>query len=92
MTKASNNCQLAVEEMVTGYLLPVLRNYPDKSLVIRIDAGEEEKGFSMIVDARDLPWNEFLTGEHDELAQILLRNLLKRMPDQAPGVAVFARQ
>ena len=90
--KASNNCQLAVEEIVAGDLLPVLRNNPDKSAVIRINAGEEEKGFSLIVDARDLPWNEFLIGEHDGLTNILLRNLLKRMPDQEPGVAVFACQ
>ena len=90
--KASNDCQLAVEEMVTGYLLPVLKKHPDKSLTLHIDAGEEGKAFSLAVDARALPWNEFLAGEHDDLAEILLRNLLKRMPDQEPGVAVFARQ
>ena len=90
--KASNNCQLAVEEMVTDYLLPVLMKNPDRSVVIRIDAGEEEKDFSLIVDARDLPWEDILTGDHDELAKILLRYLLKRMPDREPGVAVFTRQ
>ena len=90
--KASNDCQLAVEEMVTGYLLPVLTKNPDKTAVIRIDAGEEEKGFSLIVDTRDLPWDDFLTGDSDDLAGILLRTLLKRMPDQEPGVAVFVRQ
>ena len=90
--KASNDCQLAVEEMVMGYLLHVLKKYPDKSLTLHIDAGEEGKAFSLIVDARELPWNEFLTEDHDDLAEILLRNLLKRMPDQEPGVAVFARQ
>jgi polar amino acid transport system ATP-binding protein len=90
--KASNNCQLAVEEIVMEYLLPVLRKNPDKSVVIRIDAGEEENVFSLIVDARELPWKDILTGDHDELANILLRNLLKRMPDREPGVAVFARQ
>ena len=90
--KASNDCQLSVEEMVTGYLLPVLRENPDRSAVVRIDAGEEEKGFSLIVDARDLPETDFLAGDHDEFASILLQNLLKRLPDQEPGVAVFARQ
>lgn len=90
--RASNDCQLAVEEMVTGYLLPMLRQKPDKSAVLRIDAGEEEKGFSLIVDTRGLPGNDFLAGEHDELANVLLQNLLKRVPDQEPGVAVFTRQ
>ena len=90
--KASNDCQLAVEELVTGYLLPILRISLDKAAVIRIDAGEEEKGFSLVVDTRDLPGADFLAGEHNELANILLQNLLKCMPDQEPGVAVFARQ
>ena len=90
--KSANNCQLAVEEGVTGYLLPVLKKYPDKSVVIRIDAGEEDKGFSLIVDARNTPWNEFLTGDHDELANILLQYLLKPVPDEIPGVAIFTCQ
>ena len=90
--KASNDRQLSVEELVTGYLLPVRRKNPDKAAVIRIDAGEEEKEFSLVVDTRDLPGADFLAGEHNELANILLQNLLKRMPDQEPGVAVFARQ
>ena len=90
--KASNDCQLSVEELVMGYLLPVLRKSPDKVAVIRIEAGEEEKGFSLVVDTRDLPGADFMAGEQNELANILLQNLLKRMPDQEPGVAVFARQ
>ena len=65
---------------------------PLDNVSVNIDAGEEGKAFSLAVDARALPWNEFLAGEHDDLAEILLRNLLKRMPDQEPGVAVFARQ
>ena len=90
--KALNDCQLSVEEMVTGYLLPALRENPDQSAVIRIDAGEEEKGFSLIVDTRNLHGHDILAGGGDDLGGILLRNLLKRMPDQEPGVAVFTRQ
>jgi polar amino acid transport system ATP-binding protein len=90
--KASNDCQLAMEEMVTGYLLPVLKENPDKSVVIQIDAGEGEKGFSLSVDTRALPRDVFLAGEHDDVSGILLRNLLKRMPDKEPGIAVFTRQ
>ena len=90
--KASNDCQLAMEEMVTGYLLPVLKESPDKSVVIQIDAGEGEKGVSLSVDTRALPRDVFLAGEHDNVSGILLRNLLKRMPDKEPGIAVFTRQ
>ena len=44
------------------------------------------------MDTRELPMDDILTEEHDGVAEMLLRNLLKRMPDREPGVMVFTCQ
>ena len=88
--RASNNCQLAVEEMVTGYLLPTAKKYPDKTILLRVDAEEEGKEISLTVNVGDLPREAFLTEEQDnDLSEILLKKLLRRLPDKEPGIAVF---
>ena len=91
--KASNNCQLAVEELVTGYILPALQKYPDKSVGLRIDAGEEGKETSMTVDVRSLLGTGLTMEENDEdFSLLLLHKLLKRQPDKEPGVVFFMFQ
>ena len=88
--KASNNCQLAVEEMVTGFILPALKKNPEKSVELRVDAGEEGKEVSLVVDARSLLGTGFSIEEKEgDLSTVLINKLLKRQPDKEPGVLYF---
>ena len=91
--KASYACQLAVEEMATGYILPVLSKYPDKNVGLRIDAGEEGKKISLTVDVRSLLGAGLTHDDHEEnFSSLLLHKLLKRQPDKEPGVWLFTYQ
>ena len=88
--KAAVACQLAVEELTTGCLMPALKESPDKSAKICLNAGEEGKEITLLLDTRDLPGKDLLLNKQDDdLSLILLHKLMKRQPDKEPGVAVF---
>ena len=88
--KASNSCQLVIEELVTGYFLPVLEKYPDKTIEVSLAAGEEGKEIFLTVNRKSLPDRvELFSKPEDDLSSILLHKLMERQPDREEGIAVF---
>lgn len=88
--KAAADCQLAVEELVTNSLLPVLRNSPGSEVRLNLNAGEEGREMLLEVDHRSLSVQDDLFAEQgDELSRAILRKVLIRQPDREPGIAVF---
>ena len=89
-TKAATRCQLAVEELVTSSLIPVLQEHHTATIDLRLDAGEEGKEMLLEVDYH------LVAGSADPFAHLdndislaILRNILERQPDKEPGTAVF---
>ena len=89
-SKASTRCQLAVEELVTSALLPVLQNNHTATIDLRLDAGEEGKEMKLEVDHRLVSTDhDLFTDLIDDISMSILRNILDRQPDKEPGTAVF---
>ena len=88
--KVATNCQLAVEEMTTGYLLPALKECPNASVGIKVAAAEAGTEMILEVDYTALrEKNPFESVTNDELSETILKNILKHEKDERPGVAVF---
>ena len=88
--KAATRCQLAVEELVTSALLPVLQNYPTAAVDLQLNAGEEGKEMTLMIDyhlimGKDDPFSHM----DDDISLSILNTILERKPDKEPGIAVF---
>ena len=88
--RVAGHCQLAVEELVTSELLPVMAEQPDAMVHLRLHAGEEGKEMSLTVDHTAL--GERGIGVPDEISEAILRRVTERLPDLAPGIDVFRIQ
>ena len=88
--KAATRCQLAVEELVTSALVPVLQDHQTSTIELRLDAGEEGKEMKLEVDHRLVSTeNDLFDGTIDDISMSILRSILERQPDKEPGIAVF---
>ena len=89
-SKSAAKCQLAVEELVTSALLPILQNHQAATIELRLDAGEEGKEMTLEVDSRLVSAGDDLFSKlDDDISLAILKNILDRQPDREPGVAVF---
>lgn len=88
--KAAADCQLAIEELVTNSLVPVLRKTPDSCVRLFLNAGEEGREMLLEVDHRSYAGQDDLfSAQGDELSLAILRKVLNQMPDREEGVSVF---
>ncbi|MBQ6503310.1 MAG: amino acid ABC transporter ATP-binding protein [Flexilinea sp.] len=88
--KAAAKCQLAVEELVTSALLPILQDHQTATIELRLDAGEEGKEMKLEVDHRLVSTdNDLFAGMSDDISMSILRSILDRQSDKEPGVAIF---
>ena len=88
--KAAADCQLAVEELVTNSLLPVLQSRPGSGIHLSLNAGEEGREMLLEVDHRSYDGQDDLfSAQGDELSMAILRKVLIRQPDKEPGISVF---
>jgi len=93
--KAVNDCELAVEELVTSRLLPVMREHPDAAVHLSLNAGERGKDMKLLVDLRaisaiDAGAAEEITDKGtDEMSEAILGRVLSRMADPEPGVYMY---
>lgn len=88
--KPAARCQLAVEELVTSLLVPVLQRNHTATIDLCLNAGEEGKEMCLEVDYHLLPNNENLFSNFDDdISLAILKNILVRQPDKESGVSVF---
>lgn len=52
--RAAGDCELAVEELVTSHLLPIMAQQPKAPVRLTLNAGEEGRNMQMVVDQREL--------------------------------------
>ncbi len=89
-SKAATRCQLAVEELVTSSLLPVLQQHHTATIDLQLTAGEEGKDMSLKVDHHLIPEDAGLFANmDDDISLAILKNILERQPDPEPGTALF---
>ena len=89
-SKAATRCQLAVEELVTSALLPVLQNHQTATIDLQLNAGEEGKEMSLAADYHLVmedgdPFSQM----DDDISLSILKTILERLPDKEPGIAAF---
>lgn len=88
-SKSAARCQLAVEELVTSALLPVLQEHQTATIDLRLNAGEEGKEMSLEVDHHLLSGVDLFSSLDDDISLVILKKILDRQPDKEPGITVF---
>ena len=88
-SKPAARCQLAVEELVTSALLPVLQEHQAATIDLRLNAGEEGREICLEVDHHLLSGVDLFSGLDDDISLAILKKILDRQPDKEPGTAVF---
>lgn len=98
--RTANDCELAVEELVTSHLLPVMKNHPNAPVRLTLNAGEEGTERKLVADLRALLAEDDgstrgsiesaeTIGSIDEISEAILSRVTRQMPDPAPGVQLY---
>ena len=88
--KPAAKCQLAVEELTTSVLLPVLQENPGKTVSLRLNAGEEGKEMTLEVDYKSLSdQSAAFEKQADDISLAIMKKMLTRLPDIDPDTAIF---
>jgi len=89
-SRSAARCQLAVEELVTSALLPVLEKQPAASISLNLHAGEEGREMTLEVDHHLLSGEKDLFArQEDDISLSILKSILVQEPDKEPGTALF---
>ena len=92
---AAHTCQLVVEELVAGRVVPASRQAGIMDPNVRLSLSMEEGGGNAVleVDCRELLERgvsaSVLEVDVDELSSALITHLTERLPDEQPGVLRF---
>ena len=88
--KAAARCQLAVEELVTSALLPILQNHQTATIDLRLTAGEEGKEMELEADHHlIMEEGDLFSQLDDDISLAILKKILVHQKDKAPGITVF---
>ena len=88
--RPATKCQLAVEELTTSFLLPVLKENPRGSVHLSLNAGEEGKEMFLTADHGTLSEQIDLFADRDDgLSLAILRSILEKQPETEPGKTTF---
>ncbi|MCR4605554.1 MAG: amino acid ABC transporter ATP-binding protein [Eubacterium sp.] len=88
-SESTNRCRLAIEEAVTGIVAPFMKNAKG-TITLRLNAGEGGKQMTLEIDHRDIQGNfDPFDQRKDEVSGPIFEKMTKRLPDRAPGIAVF---
>ena len=75
----ATRCQLAIEELVTAYLLPAMEKEPSVELGLVLNAREKGTKMNLVVDCRQFSEGAaVLDGERDPISDAILNKILRR--------------
>ena len=87
--EAADNCEHAVEELVTGCLLPAAEKEPSATLRLTLDAGEKGSHMRLVADASALKETPDPFGEQDEVSAAIMARVAEREEDEGERIAVY---
>ena len=89
--RSAGHCQLAVEELITSRLLPLMLKQPDANVRLTLDAGEEGKDMRLAVDKRQLAHQEAGKPgtDADKISDAIIEKVMTRLPDPESGVELY---
>ena len=88
--RPATRCQLAVEEITSTLLLPLLKAHPSASVNLDLNAGEEGKEMMLTVNHAALPdFEKIFTDSGDPFALAILSKILEKQPETDPGTTEF---
>ena len=88
--RPATKCQLAVEELTSTVLLPLLKTHQDASVNLNLNAGEEGKEMMLSVNHEKLPeFSDFIADSEEDLSLAILNKILEKQETKIPDITEF---